>query len=141
MIKYLATKSLEKQSEKRWEENKKIIMYTGITVLTGLGAYFSYKKIKNYILDREMSDELDYLDYLGDEESYDNECEESYNKEDEDEELKEKIDEFNSRRLNYENDEIVLPKELNHYIDQIKVDKKDIEEEEFEEDKYEKYDE
>ncbi|WP_122639398.1 hypothetical protein [Romboutsia sp. Marseille-P6047] len=141
MIKYLATKFLEKQAEKRWEENKKIIMYTGITILTGLGAYFSYKKIKNYILDREMSDELNYLDYLEDEESYDKECDEIYNKKDEDEELKEKIDEFNSRRLSYENDEIVSPKELNHYIDQIKVDKCDIEEEEFEEDKYEKYDE
>lgn len=137
MIRCLATKVLEKEALKKYEENKKVMMYAGITVLAGIGAYFSYKAIKNYMYDRELYDDLEYLESMDDTDEEENENEYT------DKELKEKVDEFNSRRLSYENDEIVSPKELNHYIDQIKVDKDkyDINEENFEEGKYEKYDE
>ena len=61
----------------------------------------------------------------------------------EEEELREKVDEFNSRRLNFENEDIVSPKELSHYVDQIKVDKDntDINEEDSSKEKYDEYDE
>ena len=53
------------------------------------------------------------------------------------------MDEFNSRRLNFENEDIVSPKELSHYVDQIKVDKDntDINEEDSSKEKYDEYDE
>jgi hypothetical protein len=97
------------------------------------------------MVNKEYKDDLDYLESLENEDDleygYYDYSEETIT---EDDELKEKIDEFNSRRLNTENEEIVSPNELNSYIENIKVDKDDAEidlEVDESEEKYENYDE
>lgn len=138
MIKCMVTKALQREAEKKMEESKNTLIYAGVVALAGVGVYFSYKAIKNYIYDKSIEEDLRYL------KSFEEDIEEDYAKhKNEDEELKEKVDEFNSRRLNFENDEIVSPKELGHYIDQTKVNKDDIDldKSDFEEDEYDKYDE
>ncbi|MGL5694775.1 MAG: hypothetical protein ACRCXA_11900 [Peptostreptococcaceae bacterium] len=154
MIKYLVTKAMKIEAEKmrkdaedKLESGKKKAIYVGVTLLAGAGAYISYKVIKNYMFERGIDADLEYLESL---EEYDEDSDDDYaygisneEKEEYNDEMVEKINEFNSRRLNCENDEIVSPEQLNHYIDQVKVDKDEVEinKDDFEEEKYDKYDE
>lgn len=155
MIKYLVTKAMKMEAEKmkkdaeeKLEHGKKKAMYVGLTVLAGAGAYISYKAFKNYMFDKDIEADLEYLESLDEEydDDYDDEeyCDnKESNEEKYDDEMIEKINEFNSKRLNCENDEIVSPEQLNHFVDQIKSNKDEVEikEDDFKEDKYEKYDE
>lgn len=145
MIGQLATKAIKKEAEKVYDDNKKTLIYAGGIVLAGIGLYASYKAVKSFMVNKEYKDDLDYLESLENEDDleygYYDYSEETIT---EDDELKEKIDEFNSRRLNTENEEIVSPNELNSYIENIKVDKDDAEidlEVDESEEKYENYDE
>lgn len=145
MIRQLATKAIKKEAEKVYDDNKKTLIYAGGIVLAGIGLYASYKAVKYFMVNKEYKDDLDYLESLENKDDleygYYDYSEETIT---EDDELKEKIDEFNSRRLNTENEEIVSPNELNSYIENIKVDKDDAEidlEVDESEEKYENYDE
>lgn len=148
MIKYLIAKVAQEEAERRMKD-KKMMMYAAVGVLAGVGAYVSYRAIKNCMADRELEEDLEYLQSYEDEldqDYYENEYIKEKTKkreEAEDKELREKVDEFNSRRLNFENEDIVSPKELSHYVDQIKVDKDntDINEEDLSKEKYDEYDE
>lgn len=148
MIKYLIAKVAQEEAERRMKD-KKMMMYAAVGVLAGVGAYVSYRAIKNCMADRELEEDLEYLQSYEDEldqDYYENEYIKEKTKkreEAEDKELREKVDEFNSRRLNFENEDIVSPKELSHYADQIKVDKDntDINEEDSSKEKYDEYDE
>lgn len=148
MIKYLIAKVAQEEAERRMKD-KRMMMYAAVGVLAGVGAYVSYRAIKNCMADRELEEDLEYLQSYEDEldqDYYENEYIKEKTKkreEAEDEELREKVDEFNSRRLNFENEGIVSPKELSHYVDQIKVDKDntDINEEDLSKEKYDEYDE
>ncbi len=148
MIKYLIAKVAQEEAERRMKD-KKMMMYAAVGVLAGVGAYVSYRAIKNCMADRELEEDLEYLQSYEDEldqDYYENEYIKEKTKkreEAEDKELREKVDEFNSRRLNFENEDIVSPKELSHYVDQIKVDKDntDINEEDSSKEKYDEYDE
>jgi len=143
MIRQLATKALKNEAEQVCDDNKKTLIYAGGIVLAGIGLYASYRAVKHFMVDKQYKEDLDYLESLNDNLDYD-----YYDNDDEniseDQQLKEKVDEFNSRRLNSENEEIVSPNELNSYIEKIKVDKDDaqinLEVNEGIE-KYEKYDE
>ena len=148
MIKYLIAKVAQEEAERRMKD-KKMMMYAAVGVLAGVGAYVSYRAIKNCMAYRELEEDLEYLQSYEDEldqDYYENEYIKEKTKkreEAEDKELREKVDEFNSRRLNFENEDIVSPKELSHYVDQIKVDKDntDINEEDSSKEKYDEYDE
>ena len=148
MIKYLIAKVAQEEAERRMKD-KRMMMYAAVGVLAGVGAYVSYRAIKNCMADRELEEDLEYLQSYEDEldqDYYENEYIKEKTKkreEAEDKELREKVDEFNSRRLNFENEDIVSPKELSHYVDQIKVDKDntDINEEDLSKEKYDEYDE
>ena len=148
MIKYLIAKVAQEEAERRMKD-KKMMMYAAVGVLAGVGAYVSYRAIKNCMADRELEEDLEYLQSYEDEldqDYYENEYIKEKTKkreEAEDKELREKVDEFNSRRLNFENEDIVSPKELSHYVDQIKVDKDntDINEGDLSKEKYDEYDE
>ena len=143
MIRQLATKALKNEAEQVCDDSKKTLIYVGGIVLAGIGLYASYRAVKHFMVDKQYEEDLDYLESLNDNLDYDNY---DYSDENisEDQQLKEKVDEFNSRRLNSENEEIVSPNELNSYIENIKVDKDDaqvnLEVNEGTE-KYEKYDE
>ena len=139
MIKYLITKVAEEEVERRMKD-KKMMMYAAVGVLAGVGAYVSYRAIKNCMADRELDEDLEYLQSYEDEldqDYYENEyIKEKVKKreEAEDKELREKVDEFNSRRLNFENEDIVSPKELSHYVEHINED-------DISKDKYDEYEE
>ena len=143
MIRQLATKALKNEAEQVCDDSKKTLIYVGGIVLAGIGLYASYRAVKHFMVDKQYEEDLDYLESLNDNLDYDNY---DYSDENisEDQQLKEKVDEFNSRRLNSENEEIVSPNELNSYIENIKVDKDDAQinlEVNEGKDDYEKYDE
>lgn len=144
MIRQLATKALKNEAEQVCDDSKKTLIYAGGIVLAGIGLYASYRAVKHFMVDKQYKEDLDYLESLqNDDLDYDHY---DYNDENisEDQQLKEKVDEFNSRRLNSENEEIVSPNELNSYIENIKVDKDDAQinlEVNEGKDDYEKYDE
>ena len=147
MIRQLATKALKKEAEQVYDYNKKALIYAGGIALAGIGLYASYRAVKHFMGNKEYEDDLAYLESLQEYEDNDLEYDYYENGEEtssEDKELKEKVDEFNSRRLNTENEEIVSPNELHSYIEKIKVDKDDVEVDlEFDgsEENYEKYNE
>lgn len=148
MIKYLITKVAQEEAERKMKD-KKMMMYATVGVLAGVGAYVSYRAIRNCMANRELEKDLEYLQSYEDElnQDYieDEYIKEKNNKEEdnEKEELREKVDEFNSRRLSCENEEVVSQKELNHCVDQIKSDKDnaDIDKEYLKKEKYDEYDE
>ena len=137
MIKYLIKKKMKKEAE---ENGKKALIYTG-AILTGVGAYFSYKAIKNYRINKELEEER----YLEDSEyeiyNYDNDLESKK----EDEELEEKVNEFNSRRINCETCPQVSKEELESYVKDSEEHKKEekeeivLDESQYKEEKYDKY--
>ncbi len=134
MVKYLIKKKMKKKAE---ENGKKSLIYAG-AVLTGVGAYFSYRAIKNRKLNKE-SEEENYLE--------DSEYEiYNYDKEkDENNDLEEKVKEFNSRRINYDNCPQVSREDLESYVNESEVHKKeekneiDLDENGYKEEGYDKY--
>ena len=134
MVKYLIKKKMKKENE---ENGKKALIYSG-AVLTGVGAYFSYKAIKNHKLNKELEEES----YLEDSEyeiyNYDKE-------KDENNDLEEKVKEFNSRRINYDNCPQVSKEDLENYVNDSEVHKKeekneiDLDENGYKEEGYDKY--
>jgi hypothetical protein len=134
MVKYLIKKKMKKENEKN---GKKALIYSG-AVLTGVGAYFSYKAIKNHKLNKELEEES----YLEDSEyeiyNYDKE-------KDENNDLEEKVKEFNSRRINYDNCPQVSKEELENYVNESEVHKKEekneinLDENGYKEEGYDKY--
>lgn len=143
MLKYLIKKEIEKEAT---QKGKKAVIYTGI-VLAGVGAYFTYKAIKNR---NKFYDEFDDIEYLNDDvcECEDCNCKRDtnyknqYKKEDElEDELEEKIEEINSRRINYQNCPHVSKEDLDQYVNNIENEKKkvDIDKEQYKEGYYDKY--
>ena len=63
-------------------KDKKMMMYAAVGVLAGVGAYVSYRAIKNCMADRELDEDLEYL------QSYEDELDQDYY---ENEYIKEKI--------------------------------------------------
>lgn len=133
MVKYLVKKKMKKEAE---EKGKKALIYTG-AVLTGVGAYFSYRAIKNHKINKELEEER----FLEDSEY------EIYNYEnDEKSELEEKVKEFNSRRINFDDSNHSSKEELESYVkesEEIKEDEKDeiaLDKEVYKENEYDKYD-
>lgn len=136
MIKYLIKKKMKKEAE---QNGKKVLIYSG-AILTGVGAYFSYRAIKNHKLNKELEEG----NYLEDSEyeiyNYDND-----NEKDENNDLDEKVKEFNSRRINYDNCTQVSKEDLESYVNESKVhtkeekDQTDLDKNEYKEEKYEKY--
>lgn len=134
MVKYLIKKKMKKKAE---ENGKKSLIYAG-AVLTGVGAYFSYRAIKNRKLNKELEEE----NYLEDSEyeiyNYDKE-------KDENNDLEEKVKEFNSRRINYDNCPQVSKEDLESYVNESEVHKKeekneiDLDKNGYKEEGYDKY--
>lgn len=112
------------------QNRKKIAIYTGVSVASIAGSYFSYKVIKK--IKNKHRDEIQYLDCKKDEEN-------SLRDESEYNELKEKVDEFNSRRICCENCEDSSPEDIKKHIDSIKDYKKNVEINEYEIEKYDNY--
>ena len=127
MIKYMIKRKVKNEM---LENRKKIAIYTGISVASTAGVYFSYKAIKK--IKNKHKDEIQYLECKKDKINvFENDLE--YN------ELKEKVDEFNSRRICCENCEDSSPKEMNRYVNSIKDYKKDVKIDEYESEEYDKY--
>lgn len=134
MVKYLLKKKMKKQTE---ENGKRAFIYGG-AVLTGAGAYFSYRAIKNRKLNKDLKEES----YLNDSEyeiyNYDKEKEENYD-------LEEKVKEFNSRRIHYDNCQQASKDELRNYVNESEVYKEgekneiDLDENNYKEEEYDKY--
>lgn len=154
MVKYLIKKKMKREAE---EKGKKMLMYSGV-VITGVGAYCSYKMIKKYKQNKKEMNERyledsEYDVYAYDEYGVDHECEcnnhqehncDCYHYEDIPEEkepkteLEEKIEEFNSRRITDENTPDADVNEMESKLNKVEDIKNDIEEE-YKEDEYEKY--
>ncbi|MCC0666956.1 hypothetical protein [Clostridioides sp. ZZV14-6153] len=150
MLTYL----IKRQMNKKDDGMSKPMMFAG-AVITGVGAYATYRMIKNIKSKSQMSQMIDkeyygnnqYNDYKYDEFGY--ECDCSDKKQDyEYEELKKKVREFNSRRINCENCPHVSQEEMMHYVNSVKNDKKDIDLHEddkknniYKEEEYKKYEE
>ncbi|MCR8744983.1 hypothetical protein [Romboutsia lituseburensis] len=132
MVKYLIKKKMKKEAE---EKGKKALIYTG-AVLTGVGAYFSYRAIKNRRINQELEEER----FLEDSEY------EIYNYENEDDQLEEKVKEFNARRINFDDSNHSSKEELESYVkesEEIKENEKDevaLDEDVYKESEYDKYD-
>jgi len=132
MMKYCIKQKLENEVE---QNGKKILIYTG-AVLAGVGAYLSYKAIKNHKQKSQKED--DY--YLTD-----NECD-IYNyddlEENEKNELEEKVNEFNSRRINHDNSPHISKEEMTSYVNSVEDTKDDVQinKGDYREDEYDKYD-
>ncbi|MGL4914078.1 MAG: hypothetical protein ACRC3Y_16775, partial [Romboutsia sp.] len=139
MVKYLIKRKMKKEAQ---QKGKKTLIYTG-AVLTGVGAYFSYRALKNYKIKRELEEEQ----YLEDSEyeiyNYDNEMDRT--EDDYDDELEEKVNEFNSRRINHDTCPHVSKEELESYVKESEEYKEEEKEEiildknKYKEDKYDKY--
>ena len=136
MVKYFIEKKIEKEVE---QNGKKALIFTGV-ILTGIGAYASYKAIKKYMTNLKQDDN-ESEHYLIDSEY------EIYNYEDnEKNELEEKVNEFNSRRINSDNSNHVSQEDMANYVnstedtkDEVEINKGDYKEDEYE--KYEYYEE
>lgn len=132
MVKYLVKRKMKKESQKN---GKKALIYTG-AVLTGVGAYFSYRAIKNHKINKELEEEQ----FLEDSEY------ELYNYEDEEkEELQEKVNEFNSKRINGDEYPHTSKEQLESYVkesEEYKKEEKDeivLDENNYKEEEYDKY--
>ncbi|MGX4600633.1 hypothetical protein [Faecalimicrobium sp. JNUCC 81] len=146
MIKYLIKKKVKREAE---EKGKKMLLYSGV-VITGVGAYCSYKAIKKYKQNRNSENYLDdseYDIYAYDEYGCDHECGcESYEEVNEEnfpkDELEEKIEEFNSRRITDENTPDADVNEMESKLNKVGNNKIDIKinENNYKEDDYNKYD-
>ena len=136
MVKYFIEKKIEKEVE---QNGKKALIFTG-AILTGIGAYASYKAIKKYMTNLKQDDN-ESEHYLIDSEY------EIYNYDDnEKNELEEKVNEFNSRRINSDNSNHVSQEDMANYVnstedtkDEVEINKGDYKEDEYE--KYEYYEE
>ena len=131
MVKYFIEKKIEKEVE---QNGKKALILTG-AILTGIGAYASYKAIKKYMTNLKQDDNQSEH-YLIDSEY------EIYNYEDnEKNELEEKVNEFNSRRINSDNSNHVSQEDMANYVNSIEDTKDDVEINKgyYKEDEYEKY--
>ncbi|MBQ8998698.1 MAG: hypothetical protein IJ086_08455 [Clostridium sp.] len=131
MVKYFIEKKIEKEVE---QNGKKALILTG-AILTGIGAYASYKAIKKYMTNLKQDDNQSEH-YLIDSEY------EIYNYEDnEKNELEEKVNEFNSRRINSDNSNHVSQEDMANYVNSIEDTKDEVEinKGDYKEDEYEKY--
>lgn len=131
MVKYFIEKKIEKEVE---QNGKKALILTG-AILTGIGAYASYKAIKKYMTNLRQDDNQSEH-YLIDSEY------EIYNYEDnEKNELEEKVNEFNSRRINSDNSNHVSQEDMANYVNSIEDTKDEVEinKGDYKEDEYEKY--
>ncbi|MDK2563413.1 hypothetical protein QOZ84_07610 [Romboutsia sedimentorum] len=129
MMKNLVKKKVQKEVK---HNGKKALIYGG-AVLTGAGAYFSYKAIKNHKLNKELEEDSYFQDSEYEIYNYDN---------NENSELEEKVNEFNSRRMNYDNCTHVSKEDLESYVNESQEDKKedmDIDQNAYKEEPYEKY--
>lgn len=128
-MKNLVKKKVQKEVK---HNGKKALIYGG-AVLTGAGAYFSYKAIKNHKLNKELEEDSYFQDSEYEIYNYDN---------NENSELEEKVNEFNSRRMNYDNCTHVSKEDLESYVNESQEDKKedmDIDQNAYKEEPYEKY--
>ena len=131
MVKYFIEKKIEKEVE---QNGKKALILTG-AILTGIGAYASYKAIKKYMTNLKQDDN-ESEHYLIDSEY------EIYNYDDnEKNELEEKVNEFNSRRINSDNSNHVSQEDMANYVNSIEDTKDEVEinKGDYKEDEYEKY--
>ena len=131
MVKYFIEKKIEKEVE---PNGKKALILTG-AILTGIGAYASYKAIKKYMT-KLKQDDNESEHYLIDSEY------EIYNYDDnEKNELEEIVNEFNSRRINSDNSNHVSQEDMANYVNSIEDTKDEVEinKGDYKEDEYEKY--
>lgn len=130
-MKNLVKKKVQKEVK---HNGKKALIYGG-AVLTGAGAYFSYKAIKNHKLNKELEEDGYFQDSEYEIYNYDNDNNENS-------ELEEKVNEFNSRRMNYDNCTHVSKEDLESYVNESQEDNKediDIDQNAYKEEPYEKY--
>ena len=129
MIKYMIKRKVKNEM---LDYRTKIAIYTGISLASTAGVYFSYKTIKK--IKKKQKNDIQDLECKNDKINVlENDSQQN--------ELKEKIEEFNSRRICSDNSEDSSPKEMDKYINSIKDYKKDIKinENEYKIDEYEKY--